>query len=93
VAFVDATAGAGKTDVDIGVPTYDIGGVLDTNKEKYRGKFFNFQQPVAGWGQQIQLNGSIFSAILRTIRRFLPNYQKLPSRKRKNERHVFRPIP
>ena len=59
-AFVDATAGGGKTDVDIGVPTYDIGGVLDTNKEKYRGKFFNFQQPVAGWGQQIQLNGSYF---------------------------------
>ena len=51
---------SGTVDQDIGIPTYDIGGVLDTNKEKYRGKFFNFEQPVAGWGQQIQLNGAYF---------------------------------
>jgi len=58
--FVDPTSGAGTTNRDIGVPTYDIGGVLDTNKEKYRGKYFNFAQPVANWGQQIQLNGAFF---------------------------------
>ena len=51
---------ATATETDIGVPTYDVGGVLDTNKEKYRGKFFNFEQPSAGWGQQIQLNGAYF---------------------------------
>ncbi len=59
-AFVDDTTGGTSADVDIGVPTYDIGGVLDTNKEKYRGKYFNFAQPVANWGQQIQLNGAYF---------------------------------
>jgi hypothetical protein len=58
-AFVSPTAGTGTAD-DIGKPTYDIGGVLDTNKEKYRGKYFNFSQPVANWGQQIQLNGAYF---------------------------------
>ena len=57
--FVSPTAGV-ATDTDVGKPTYDLGGVLDTNKEKYRGKFFNFEQPVAGWGQQIQLNGAYF---------------------------------
>ena len=57
--FVSATAG-GATNADVGKPTYDLGGVLDTNKEKYRGKYFNFAQPVANWGQQIQLNGAYF---------------------------------
>jgi hypothetical protein len=58
-AFVSPTAGTGTAD-DVGKPTYDLGGVLDTNKEKYRGKYFNFTQPVANWGQQIQLNGAYF---------------------------------
>lgn len=44
-AFVDPTAGAGVTTLDIGVPQYDVGGVLDTNKEKYTNNYFNFKSP------------------------------------------------
>ena len=48
----------------MGVPTYDIGGVLDTNSEKYKGRYFNFSQPVlwsaptTEWKAQLQLNGA-----------------------------------
>ena len=54
---------AGAT--ELGKPQYDIGGVLDTNSEKYRGRYFNFSQPVAfgttaSWKAQLQLNGSYF---------------------------------
>ena len=62
--FVSATAGA-ATSVDVGLPQFDVGGVLDTNKEKYKGRYFNFSQPVAfgattAWKAQLQLNGSYF---------------------------------
>ena len=49
---------------DVGIPQYDLGGVLDTNSEKYKGRYFNFSQPVAWsaptteWKAQLQLNGS-----------------------------------
>ncbi len=62
--FTDATAGAGTTLQDVGKPQYDIGGVLDTNNELYKGRYFNFSQPVLNstptveWKAQIQLNGS-----------------------------------
>lgn len=52
------------TNIDVGVPTYDVGGVLDTNSEKYKGRYFNFSQPVlwstptAEWKAQLQLNGA-----------------------------------
>ena len=63
-AFADVTAGAGTTTLDIGKPQYDVGGVLDTNNEKYKGRYFNFSQPVAWasptteWKAQLQLNGA-----------------------------------
>jgi len=63
--FTSATAGA-ATALDQGVPQYDQGGVLDTNEEKYLGKYFNFSQPVAfgtqpatDWTLQVQLNGAM----------------------------------
>ena len=48
---------------DAGVPTYDSGGVLNTNSEKYKGRYFNFSQPVGygattEWKAQLQLNGA-----------------------------------
>ena len=71
-AFVDTTSGAGTTTLDVGRPSFDVGGVLDTNNEKYKGRYFNFSQPVAWasptteWKAQLQLNGAYmpqFSAI------------------------------
>lgn len=61
--FTSATSGGGVTQ-DLGKPQYDVGGVLDTNSEKYKGRYFNFSQPVlwsaptTEWKAQIQLNGS-----------------------------------
>ncbi len=58
------TATAGSITQDLGKPQYDIGGVLDTNNEKYKGRYFNFSQPVlfsapaTAWKAQIQLNGA-----------------------------------
>lgn len=42
--FGDDTAGQAAADIDIGLPQYDAGGVLDTNKEKYVSKYFNFKE-------------------------------------------------
>lgn len=63
-AFVSATAGA-ATSLDVGVPQYDSGGVLNTNKEKYVGRYFNFSQPVpfggtTAWKAQISLNSAFY---------------------------------
>jgi len=63
--FTSATAGA-ATALDQGVPQYDRGGVLDTNEEKYLGRYFNFSQPntfgagngAVPWTLQLQLNGA-----------------------------------
>jgi hypothetical protein len=61
-AFVDDVAGQTAADIDIGRPQYDIGGVLDTNKEKYLTKFFNFAETRASASvaptHQLQLNGA-----------------------------------
>jgi hypothetical protein len=48
---------------DAGVPQYDLGSLLGTGEEKYKGRYFNFSQPVAygattDWKCQCQLNGS-----------------------------------
>jgi len=63
-AFVAATS-AGSPTTDIGIPQYDNGGVLDTNREKYNSAYFDFDQPTAGFKAQLQLNGAflpMFSA-------------------------------
>ena len=52
-----ATKGTG-TALDLGLPGYDIGGVLGTNSEKYKSKYFNFVQPNANMKMQLQLNGA-----------------------------------
>lgn len=49
---------------DIGLPGYDIGGVMGTNCEKYQTKYFQFEQ-VAGAGSityQLQINGANYPA-------------------------------
>ena len=61
-----ASASAGSPTQDVGVPSYDLGGVLDTNNEKYKGRYFNFSQPVVygattEWKAQLQLNGAYMS--------------------------------
>jgi len=43
-AFVDDVAGQTAADIDIGIPQYDAGGVLDTNKEKYISNYFKFKE-------------------------------------------------
>tara|TARA_R110002020_G_scaffold117892_2_gene269420 strand:- start:632 stop:2074 length:1443 start_codon:yes stop_codon:yes gene_type:complete len=53
----DAAKVAG-TNIDLGLPGYDVGGVLDTNKEKYKSQYFNFKRPNANMKMQLQLNGA-----------------------------------
>ena len=63
-SFVSTASGSYTGGFDVGVPQYDVGGVLDTNNEKYKGRYFNFSQPVlwsaptTEWKAQIQLNGA-----------------------------------
>ena len=52
------TAGAVGTAIDLGLPQYDAGGVLDTNKEKYKSIYFNFKAPADTMKMQLQLNGA-----------------------------------
>lgn len=60
-AFVSvAAANSDATNFDIGKPQYDVGGVLDTNSEKYRGHYFNFKAPAASLKAQLQLNGAMY---------------------------------
>lgn len=64
-AFVDDEAGQTAADIDIGVPDYDKGGVLDTNKEKYISSYFRMQEPLAGATPatyQLQINGATVPA-------------------------------
>tara|TARA_R110000822_G_scaffold50798_3_gene132427 strand:+ start:480 stop:1934 length:1455 start_codon:yes stop_codon:yes gene_type:complete len=51
-------AAAQGTNLDLGLPGYDIGGVLGTNSEKYKSAYFNFVQPTANMRMQLQLNGA-----------------------------------
>jgi len=46
------------TNVDLGLPQYDVGGVLDTNCEKYKSQYFNFVAPASNMTMQLQLNGA-----------------------------------
>ena len=57
-AFVDTSAGLGTTTLDIGAPTFDVGGTLDYNKEKYTTAAFNFPEAVDNSQYQFQLNGA-----------------------------------
>jgi hypothetical protein len=61
-AFTSATSG-GTVNQDIGIPEYDVGGVLGTNAEKYRGKYFTFTEDRASSTvpptYQFNFNGSM----------------------------------
>ena len=46
------------TSLDLGLPQYDVGGVLDTNCEKYKSQYFNFAAPQENLTMQLQLNGA-----------------------------------
>lgn len=65
-----ATAIAFDLNVDIGRPQYDIGGSLDTNKEKYLARAFRFQEQNNGSGvsnYQLQINSANYPAYKLTI--------------------------
>ena len=71
-AFTGLTTGATTCDgVDLGVPKYDAGGSLDTNKEKYVARAFNFVEPLLA-GQtvsnyQLQINSANYPAYKLTV--------------------------
>ena len=57
--YINGSAtGTGAPLKDIGLPGYDIGGVLDTNCEKYKSQYFNFAAPQENMTLQLQLNGA-----------------------------------
>ena len=50
---------------DMGLPQFDVGGVLETNKEKYISKYFRFQEELSGSAPakyQLQVNGASLPA-------------------------------
>ncbi len=70
-AFTSATSGGTANGVDVGVPQYDRGGSLDTNKEKYVARAFNFVEPLLA-GQtvsnyQLQINSANYPAYKLTV--------------------------
>ena len=71
---VTAPSAAGTTVVelnqDVGKPQYDLGGSLDTNKEKYLARAFRFQEQNNGSGvsnYQLQINSANYPAYKLTI--------------------------
>ena len=62
--FTTATSQGATTTLtqDIGIPEYDFGGVLNTNAEKYKPKYFNFEEKKAAVGTltsyQLQINSA-----------------------------------
>ena len=72
---ITAPSSAGATVVelnqDVGKPQYDIGGSLDTNREKYVARAFNFVEPLLS-GQtvsnyQLQINSANYPAYKLTV--------------------------
>lgn len=62
--YVSGVAGGATyaSPFDMGKPAYDVGGVLGTNSEKYRGNYFTFTESLASAGTQatyqFNFNGS-----------------------------------
>jgi hypothetical protein len=65
-AFVSTAAGSYAGGFDVGVPDYDHGGSLDTNKEKYISKYFRMKEPLISASvpatYQLQINGATVPA-------------------------------
>ena len=53
-----APGSAGSPTLDVGVSTFDVGGTMDYNKEKYTTSAFNFPEATADTQYQFQLNGA-----------------------------------
>ena len=70
ITIVDNTTIADNAGIefvrDVGLPQFDAGGVLNTNKEKYISKYFRFTEPLANTATpakyQLQVNGASFPA-------------------------------
>ena len=63
-AGAEATVAIPAIVTDVGLPSYDVGGSMGTNCEKYQTKYFQFQQ-LAGSGTityQLQINGANYPA-------------------------------
>jgi hypothetical protein len=70
-ANVSTAAGSYTSGYDVGKPTYDLGGSLDTNREKYVARAFNFVEPLLS-GQtvsnyQLQINSANYPAYKLTV--------------------------
>lgn len=70
-ANVSTAAGSYTSGFDIGKPQYDSGGSLDTNREKYIARAFNFVEPLLS-GQtvsnyQLQINSANYPAYKLTV--------------------------
>jgi hypothetical protein len=59
-AFVSGDSTGFNNPVDVGIPGYDSGGVLNTNAEKYKSKYFNFAAPNKNMTMQMSLNSTFF---------------------------------
>jgi len=67
--FTAATS-AGAITQDLGKPTYDSGGSLDTNREKYIARAFNFVEPITAGAisnYQLQINSANYPAYKLTV--------------------------
>ena len=58
ISVADQTASPSGTTIDLGISQYDVGGVLNTDTEKYKSKYFNFAAPQPNMTMQLQLNGA-----------------------------------
>ena len=72
-AFTSSASGSYTSTalLDVGKPQYDVGGSLDTNKEKYVARAFNFVEPLLS-GQtvsnyQLQINSANYPAYKLTV--------------------------
>ena len=60
--YVSSASGTYSSAFDMGKPQYDVGGVMETNTEKYRGVFYNFKEQASGSAPpsyQLSFNGSL----------------------------------
>ena len=71
-ATVPDTTATGSVTQDIGVSQYDLGGVLDTNKEKYISNYFNFALNKTNSSQQAFFQLQVNSANIPAYRMNVP---------------------
>jgi hypothetical protein len=85
-------AGAQVGENELGIPGYDVGGVMDTNKEKYLGKYYNFKEVLSGSNPatfQFKFNGALvpqFAATTEDMYQITKNSVFLPG---EGGRHAY----